>query len=285
MCVRLTDYVFGSRETSVKQEQAEQFSPCELVTLGGDPDNQLYGAWQACSNMLSQTPTIWSFGVGCDVTFEIEALRRYPNADIKSFDPTIDRNRFDNCAKLSGKAIGVIVEPKRMAFFNIGLSNESRSIMFARSADPKIGSKSSAAGAMDLSGPYRHVNGENYSTVKTLSDLYSDHHMHILGRQTKYTLDILKMDIEGSEFDVIMSWCGQEGNTLKVKQVLVEFHERMFGDGKMKRFMAYKCMRSLGYCAFFENPPKKEEVLFVHLPELESNETISCPTGLTFHED
>lgn len=259
------EFLRPRRKTFAKHEKSKSFSLCELIMLGGDPDNELYGAWQACGNMISNTPTIWSFGVGCDVTFELEVLHRYPNAVVKSFDPTIDRNRFVQCAERSGKVVGLPVDSNTMSFSQVGLSNESHSVIFARSADPRIGSKSAAYGAMDRSGPY-HRDGGNYLTVKTLSDLYSEYLVQMTAPEAEYALDVLKMDVEGSEFDVIISWCGQDGFSPRAKQILVEFHERMFSDGNQKRFIAYRCLRSMGYCAIYEHAPKKRGGCLRSLP-------------------
>jgi len=41
-------------------------------------------------------------------------------------------------------------------------------------------------------------------------------------------IDVLKMDIEGSEYDIIPSLLESE---IQIKQILIEFHHRFFNDG------------------------------------------------------
>jgi hypothetical protein len=64
-------------------------------------------------------------------------------------------------------------------------------------------------------------------------------------------VDILKMDIEGSEFDIIESL-----NYHKVSfgQILIEFHERFFDNGKERLQRAIDALRNNGYDCFAISP-------------------------------
>ena len=74
---------------------------CAISYIGGDPFNKRYGAWPLCTNLLRNPRIVWSFGVGCDTTFEIDLHRRFKGLKTVSFDPTIDKMRFDACRKRS----------------------------------------------------------------------------------------------------------------------------------------------------------------------------------------
>jgi len=50
---------------------------CKIERIGGDPTNGRYGAWPTCVNLITKyKPNIWSFGVGCDTTFELDLKDR-----------------------------------------------------------------------------------------------------------------------------------------------------------------------------------------------------------------
>lgn len=185
---------------------------------------------------------------------------------VKSFDPTIDRERFSHCASSSISKVNAAATfaPGDLWFESIGLSSKTGNAIFKKSADPRIGSRSMVDNVRDASGKFISEDSDIPVRVKTLFDLYLEY-IGIPARSPKNRrplLDILKMDIEGSEFDVILSWCS-DGTHPLARQILIEFHDRMFEDGAKRRQDAYHCLKSLGYCLAYENLPKKEEVVFL----------------------
>ena len=239
---------------------------CTIERVGGDQTNGGYGAWPTCVNLITDKPTIWSFGVGCDTTFELDLRNRFHEAKIISFDPTIDRERFELCMQRSLRAFG---EPDTQnvvsVFSKIGLANYSGRVSFKKSNDPRIGSKSIAHGIRDTSGKeYKSDDAAaNFVEVQSLKSLYTIYGLHH-SSVDDYALDILKIDIEGAEFDVIPAWCSS-GFHPRVKQILIEFHDRLFDEGMHKRQVVYVCLRDLGYVLVYENVPSKEEVVFIHI--------------------
>lgn len=242
---------------------------CVVEHIGGDPTNGKYGAWPTCVNLITKEPTIWSFGVGCDTTFELDLKDRFRSAQIISFDPTIDHERFEWCMRKSARAFGKFNggNISVSVFTQIGLANHSGLVNFKKSNDPRIGSKSIADGIRDTSGKQYKTDGDvaNFARVSTLIDLY-DHYRMPHGIYDAYTLDVLKVDIEGAEFDVIPSWC-TIGFHPRVKQILIEFYDRLFIAGQYKRKVVYSCLDELGYVLVYENMPSKEEV-FIHVRRL-----------------
>ena len=244
---------------------------CQIERIGGDPTNGRYGAWPACVNLITEyKPNIWSFGVGCDTTFELDLKDRFRDAQIISFDPTIDRERFESCMEKSSRAFGKITDSTIdiSVFAQVGLANHSGLVSFKKSNDPRIGSKSIAHGIRDTSGKEYKADGDamNFARVDTLMELY-DRHGISRGNDDGYALDVLKIDIEGAEFDVIPSWC-KTGFHPRVRQILIEFHDRLFIEGAHKRKIVYSCLRDIGYELVYENVPSKEEVVFIHFSKL-----------------
>ena len=238
---------------------------CVISHIGGDPFNNGYGAWPLCTNLMKNPRIVWSFGVGCDTTFEIEVRRRFKSLKTVSFDPTIDRMRFDECTERSLNRLGLNGTANAgldMPFEQVGLSSRSGVVHFKSSNDPRIGSKSLASGVRDISGDDYKVKSTNLLPVRNLSDLY-EHHLLKSTRHVFHVLDVLKMDIEGAEFEVVMSWCEYNFHP-RARQILIEFHERLFKDGLHRRQRTYSCMQKLGYDVAYETLPRQEEVVFVY---------------------
>ncbi len=63
-------------------------------------------------------------------------------------------------------------------------------------------------------------------------------------------VDILKMDIEGAEFDVLEELVASGAN---VSQIIVDFHNRYLRDGKDKLKRCLKTMDNAGYKIFAIN--------------------------------
>ena len=72
-------------------------------------------------------------------------------------------------------------------------------------------------------------------------------------------IDILKMDIEGSEFNVLESIFL---SNIEIDQILIEFHDRLFVDGEKRRKNAENILRSNGF-KIFAVSDSLEEVSFI----------------------
>ena len=74
-------------------------------------------------------------------------------------------------------------------------------------------------------------------------------------------IDVLKMDIEGAEYDVLPDILS---SGLVVDQILVEFHHRLVVDGAAKTQDAVRLLRAHGYAPFAVSPGA-EEVSFIRV--------------------
>lgn len=61
--------------------------PMTKIRIG----NQHDGGYVALKELCDKTSTVYSFGVGNDVGFELEWINLYPNSKIQLFDPFIDK--------------------------------------------------------------------------------------------------------------------------------------------------------------------------------------------------
>jgi hypothetical protein len=78
-----------------------------------------YGGFYACPELLNETSIIYSFGVGEEISFDIELIKRF-SCHVYAFDPT-------------PKSITYIEESgtiENFTFFPIGIHSEDENIQF-----------------------------------------------------------------------------------------------------------------------------------------------------------
>jgi FkbM family methyltransferase len=80
-----------------------------------------------------------------------------------------------------------------------------------------------------------------------------------LARLNLTSAHIIKVDIEGSEFDVLSSWEKVYGYDLPFCQFLVEWHERFFRDGRAKRTAAHAYLARAGFWKASGSPTSWEQ--------------------------
>ena len=227
---------------------------CTVQRLGGNPRNNMYGAWYICANLIQAPVTLISVGSGCDSTFEQAFLSQHPGSVVHVLDPTITHARFQQCANSSATEAGHAVELAALTFWRVGLSNETRMVAFNKSPDPRIGSQSE----VQLAG-YVPAHAD-LELVVDMATMYS-----ILRIQVP---PVLKIDIEGSEYRVIERFCKQPAvdKALWPTQILVEFHDRLIAEGQASfgRIEAYECLKRAGYFLQHESTSKEEVVFARH---------------------
>lgn len=178
---------------------------CTLETYGGDPKNDGYGAWTLCGNMVERSGlVVASFGVGHDISFDA-ALIHKRDAIVYAFDPVT------SVEEVKAMMAAADITEAQYRFLQWGLSNRDTTATFMRSTDPRIRSQSLFDGQT-------YVDKGVTCPIRTLSSI-----MRHVG--VEYW-DVLKMDIEGAEFDVFLADPAMVLN-IPADQVLIEFHERL----------------------------------------------------------
>jgi FkbM family methyltransferase len=155
-----------------------------------------YGGFYVGRGLLTKDSIVYSFGVGEDVTFDLELIKRY-GLNVYAFDPTPLAIKFVEKENLS----------TQFHFESIGISDKDETALFYLSTDER-----------DISGSIIDKN-DNADTIqvemkKTSSIMKELNHSHI---------DLLKMDIEGSEYAVLENILEEK---IFPKQLCVEFHHR-----------------------------------------------------------
>ena len=182
-----------------------------------------YGGWPVITRLLNDKSTVLSFGLGEDISFDLELIDRF-GLLVHGFDPTPK-----SCQWLETQTL-----PDRFQFHNVGLAAESGMLTFNAPAEEGFASWSA-------------THSENDSAAaKTISlpvQSYSSIHQE-LGLNV---VDVLKMDIEGSENEVIESL---KDSPFRPIQILVEFHHRIHGTDFSDTKTAIESLESMGYRLF-----------------------------------
>jgi hypothetical protein len=58
---------------------------CVVQIVGGNIRENHYGDWPVCSNLIKETPIVYSFGIG---GYDLEMVRLF-NASVYCYDPTV----------------------------------------------------------------------------------------------------------------------------------------------------------------------------------------------------
>lgn len=193
-----------------------------------------YAGFYINPDIIENNGIVYSFGIGEDISFD-EAIMRNHNCNIFGFDPTPKSIEWCSHQNL----------PDNFHFYSFGIATSSGIATFNLPSNPTHVSGS----LIDHS----RVNSQNQIEVqmKSFEDIQK-----MLNHQK---IDVLKMDIEGSEYEVIDSILEYD---IEITQIVVEFHERFFTNGKVKSKNLIKSMNQRGY-KIFAISDSYEEVSFI----------------------
>lgn len=160
--------------------------------LGSD-----YGGWNINPDIIpNKNALVYSFGVGEDITFDLSLIKKY-NTEVYAFDPTPKSIEWIKKQHL----------PQKFNFYEIGIANYNGTAKFRFPKHQKHVSFRIDNRTTDD----QYVNC-NVKTLKKIMEEFG--HSHI---------DILKMDIEGAEYEVLQDMIESK---IYPDQLLVEFHFR-----------------------------------------------------------
>lgn len=181
-----------------------------------------YGGWPLLTEETPPNPLIFSFGVGEDISFDLQAIDRV-GATVHAFDPTPRSRHWIAQQSL----------PPSFHFHPIGLSSEDgEAVFFPPAVETHVSFSAQPAARADQ-------NLAVHAPVKRLSSIVSS-----LGTRMP---DVVKMDIEGFEYQVLDDLI--EG-TLRPAQLLIEFHHRMYDIPVKRTIDQIEKLRSIGYRIF-----------------------------------
>ena len=179
---------------------------------------------------LTPDGIVYSFGIGTDVSFDLECISQF-SVQVHAFDPTPRSIEW-----LSTQTL-----PPEFHYHEYGLADFDGVLEFYPPENPAHVSYS----IQERAGSKVTCPVHRLSTI--MGDLGHDH------------LDLLKMDIEGSEYGVIENMLA-EG--IKPIQLCVEFHHRWPEFGHQRTERAIDRLQSAGY-GLFHVSASGEEFSFI----------------------
>jgi FkbM family methyltransferase len=161
-----------------------------------------YGGFYVSPSFLQTDPIVYSFGIGKDITFDRKMLRNH-KATVYGFDPTPKSITYIKSQKL----------PNQFHFIPIGIGTETQNTVFYL---PK--NKHGVSGSTEL----------NETLAKEFAiDVHLKSFSDIIAELGHIYIDVLKIDIEGSEYNVIPNILH---TGVPIGQILLEFHDRLYDE-------------------------------------------------------
>ena len=172
-----------------------------LKSLGGDPQNHNYGRWFIPHGFLDEQSICYCAGAGEDITFELDLVSHY-QCSVHIFDPTPrsvihirevirilnNKNIYNSISELDFKYTQFQgIDISKIIFNNYGVSGKSGLRKFYTPKDPSHVSHS----ALNLQNTTKFFEANCKSLESIMAEL------------SHSSINLLKMDIEGSEYEVI----------------------------------------------------------------------------------
>ncbi|WP_156308663.1 FkbM family methyltransferase [Sphingobacterium endophyticum] len=181
-----------------------------------------YGGFYVDPTLVPDQAIVYSFGIGEDISFDKAIISKH-GCQVYGFDPT-------------PKSINYVKNnetPEAFNFHPYGIGEKTEMVTFHL---PK--NKDHVSGSV-----YDHKLVDEHNSVEVLLKEFKE----IVSELGHDHIDVLKMDIEGSEY-VVMDGILKSG--IPIQQILVETHERFFEDGKEKGKKFFKQLHDHGYRIF-----------------------------------
>jgi FkbM family methyltransferase len=193
-----------------------------------------YGGFYVYPQLLNENSIVYSFGIGEDISFDTAIIQNH-HCKVFGFDPTPKSINWINKQDL----------PQNFTFFDWGISDKSGLVDFYLPKNPEH-----VSGSVLIQDNI-NINEKITVKMKSINDV-----MNKLGHQH---IDVLKMDIEGAEYQVIESVLN---SSVSVDQILIEFHDRFIENEKSKSRQAIEKLNKNGY-EIFAISETFEEVSFI----------------------
>lgn len=168
---------------------------CSRDFLGSE-----YGGYCICPENLDKDSIVYSFGIGEDISFDLALIQRF-GLSVYAFDPTPRSIEWVKSQSI----------PYEFHFYKYGIADYDGTAKFY----PPHNFKHISHTLLYREETSRSAININVYRLETI--------LNMLGHNR---VDILKLDIEGSEFGVIEDIID---SNLNISQLLVEFHQRFEG--------------------------------------------------------
>ncbi|WP_400075806.1 FkbM family methyltransferase [Winogradskyella sp. R77965] len=194
-----------------------------------------YGGFYINPDIMNKDTIVYSFGIGEDISFDLSIIEHY-GCKVFGFDPTPKSIKW-----IKDKTL-----PKEFSFNSYGIGNNNDEVDFFLPLNEDFVS-GSIFNRRELD-PKNRLKVQ-LKNIRTIAEELKHNHVNVL-----------KMDIEGSEYEVIESLFEVD---LNFEQILIEFHDRFFKDGVRRSKNAISFLNSKGY-EIFAISDNFEEISFIN---------------------
>jgi FkbM family methyltransferase len=189
-----------------------------------------YGSHTILRGSLDARSIVYSFGVGEDASFDLGVIERY-GCRVRAFDPTEKSIAWARAH----------VDHRLWTLHPVGLAASDGEATFTPPAKRSNVSFYRAAARRDDNEECVHL------AVRSLPS--------IMRELSHDRIDLLKMDIEGFEYEVLQSMLE---TALRPAQIAVEFHHGMYGYASAATNEAVDALRQNGYRLFHVSDTGRE---------------------------
>ena len=196
-----------------------------------------FANWTFCPDLIDENALVYSFGVGADVSFDLELIKNF-KLHVYAFDPSPGSIEWVEKQQL----------PEEFHFYPYGLAAYDGNIQFAEPHETGVHS-------------LRMIHADGDSIGETKIHELPVHRLSTLMQKLGHSrIDILKMDIEGAEYKVVEDILEAD---FEISQILIEFHHRFSNMGIEKTRQSIRKLNSAGY-KIFNVSASGEEISFIH---------------------
>ncbi|MGI9261885.1 MAG: FkbM family methyltransferase [Woeseiaceae bacterium] len=183
------------------------------------------GGWWFSPDQLQSGNIVYSLGVGDEIDFDLAIIEQY-GVEVFGFDPTPNSIDMLDSSKL----------PDKFHFQPWAVTARDGSLKFY----PRLKKDGSKSDVMFTMIPEEETNDDVIEVpAYSLTTIVEK-----LGHER---IDLLKMDIEGAEYEVLD---GLLDSPVQPTQLLVEFHHRFVEDGLERTYDIVHRLREAGYRIF-----------------------------------
>lgn len=201
----------------------------DYIVLGSS-----YGGWPVLPSLTTRDAIVYSFGIGEDITFDLALINAF-ECKVEAFDPTPKSMKWIERQDL----------PSGFRFHPIGIAAKNGEITFYPPVNPAHVSFTAKKNDSSTGEP----------TIAPVNDLQT-----IMGQLGHTHVDIVKMDVEGTEYEVVKALGDCPA---RPTQLMVEFHHAMYGYRVHETLDAIAALRRLGYRLYYRSE-SGHEFAFVH---------------------
>jgi len=213
-----------------KVEHLEETIACPKSWYGSS-----YGGFYINPELLKSSAIVYSFGIGKDISFDLACIRKH-DCEVFGFDPTPKSIQWIKAQKIH----------TNFHFHEVGLSagQSGKAIFYIPESVHGTSGSLLKSDELNIVKPIEVI-------MKSFEDITVElGHKHI---------DVLKMDIEGSEYEVLENVLKSQ---VTIDQILVEFHDRQFDQQTYRSTVIVEKMLQAGY-GIFAHSETYEEVSFI----------------------